>query len=529
MRSFTKRNPMQEDGSPSERRFGVFCKWITAVAHMADAVAVKKSQRRFDANKWLTVRPWLSYSELHACYMKFLKISVGFMQCGKFTLTNKQVSALVYYERILTSGRQVSDDIAQIILSLYKQTSTRRTARTVVFRDVNAELVRRGMNPLVDKSKEWLCALQILCDPARENNYHVLYLERILPSSKQIEDVLLMYYYTNDVGDTDTDPFQEISEYFRSRELTFTRDSLSWASVREKYPCLTRIPFDLQKHIDAWFVPAIPGQTWCRRSEVIDVVNFGLMTPIDPESLMWTHCIGPTHRVKLNRKAHIDYRKILDERFELSETPRQLIKVVHQVSLLCPCVQMPFLLRAMKCKAGFRPGDVEVHLRLKQRINWKWLIVTYLEPGQGPGVISFCNFWLKHHGYETYAPSSQIWEFAHQFHMKKDTVHALELLREKMPDEFMDPPQQLQMVVGIRKSTRIYNPKIIDDSPTPKHPKYIRLIINRKYRWKLHSKSLEWLWAMNIRAESAARKVSRGSTTINSTDDYNPNTFILSN
>lgn len=519
---------MQEEGSPSERRFGVFCKWITAVAHMADDITGKKERRRFDANKWMTVRPWLSYSELHACYMKFLKISVGFMQCGRITLSNKQVSALVHYERILTNGRQVSDDIVNIILSLYKQASTRRTARTVVFRDVNAELVRRGMSPLVDKSKEWLCALQTLSDPARENNYHILYLERILPSSKQIEDVLLMYYYATDACNTDnTDPFREISEYFRSRELVFTRDSLAWVSVREKYPHLSRIPFDLQQHIDAWFVPAIPGQTWCRRSEVIDVVNFSLMTPIDSESLMWTHCIGTTDRVKLNRKSHVDYRKILDDQFELSETPRHLKKVVQQVGMSC-AIQMPFLLRAMKCKAGFRPGDVEVHLRLKQQINWKWLIATYLEPGQGPGVVSFCNFWLKHHGYETYPPSSQIWEFATQFHMKRDIVHVLRLLREKMPDEFLDPPQQLQMVVGIRKSTRIYDPKIIEDSPTPKRPKYIRLMVNRKYPWKLHSKSMEWLWAVNIRAESEAQKVSRGSTTINSTDEYDPNTFMLS-
>ena len=104
----------------------------------------------------------------------------------------------------------------------------------------------------------------------------------------------------------------------------------------------------------------------------------------------------------------------------------------------------------------------------------------------------------------------------------------LRLLREKMPDEFLDPPQQLQMVVGIRKSTRIYDPKIIEDSPTPKRPKYIRLMVNRKYPWKLHSKSMEWLWAVNIRAESEAQKVSRGSTTINSTDEYDPNTFMLS-
>lgn len=527
MRSFTLRNPMAVEGTPSERRFGVFCKWITTVAHMAEEVVIKK--KKFDANKWLTCRPWLSYSELHSCYLQFLKISVGYMQCGKILLTNKQVSALVYYERFLTSGKHMSDDITSIILSLYKQVSTRRTARTVVFKDVNAELVRRGLRPLIEKSVEWLCALQGLGDASRENNYHLLYLERILPSAKQIEEVLLMYYYSTDtpITDTeDTDPFQEISEYFRMRKLIFTRNSLAWGSVREKYPHVKRIPFDLQKHIDKWFVPAIPGQTWCRRSEVIDVVNFSLMTPIPTDSLMWTHCIGPNDRVKLNRKTHIDYRSILDEHFELSETPRNIRKVISKVRSFCR-VQMPFLLRAMKCKAGFRPGDGEVYLRLKQRINWKWIIRTYLAPGEGPGVVSFCNFWLKHHGYETYPKQHSIWKFANKFHMKKDIVLALKILREKSPKEFLDPPRQLQMVVGSRKSTRIYDPKIIEDSPTPKHPKRIRLIINRKYKWGLHSKSIEWKWAMNIRAESEAQKVVRGATVIRDADQYDSKEFML--
>ena len=104
---------MAVEGTPSERRFGVFCKWITTVAHMAEEVVIKK--KKFDANKWLTCRPWLSYSELHSCYLQFLKISVGYMQCGKNLLTNKQVSALVYYERFLTSGKHMSDDITSII------------------------------------------------------------------------------------------------------------------------------------------------------------------------------------------------------------------------------------------------------------------------------------------------------------------------------------------------------------------------------------------------------------------------------
>jgi hypothetical protein len=188
---------------------------------------------------------------------------------------------------------------------------------------------------------------------------------------------------------------------------------------------------------------------------------------------------------------------------------------------------MPFVLRVMKCKAAFRPGDVEVYIRLKQRINWKWVARTYLAPGEGPGVISFCNFWLKHHGYETYPTQHSIWNFTKKFHMKKDIVLALELLREQMPNEFLDPPQQLQMVVGKRKSTRIYDPKIIIDSPTPKHPKRIRLMLNRKYKWELHSKSIEWKWAMNIRAESEAKKVVRGAKIIKRADEYNSNEFML--
>ena len=220
---------MVEEGTYGERCFGVFCQWVTAVAHLADNVINEEQQKLFDTTQWRTCRPWLSYNDLHSSYTKFLRISLGTMQCGNTTLSNDQVAALVYFERKMTTNRHDSDSITDIILSLYTRTSTRRTARTVVFRDVNTELIRRGLVPLLDNTREWLCALQALGDPSRENNYHVLYLERILPSAKQIEDVLLLYY-VEAAEATDTDPFQEISEYFRVRKIPFTRNSLAWKS-----------------------------------------------------------------------------------------------------------------------------------------------------------------------------------------------------------------------------------------------------------------------------------------------------------
>jgi hypothetical protein len=531
MRSFAKRNPMVEEGTYGERCFGVFCQWVTAVAHLADNVINEEQQKLFDTTQWRTCRPWLSYNDLHSSYTKFLRISLGTMQCGNTTLGNDQVAALVYFERKMTTNRHDSDNITDIILSLYTRTSTRRTARTVVFRDVNTELIRRGLVPLLDNTREWLCALQALGDPSRENNYHVLYLERILPSAKQIEDVLLLYYVeaAEAAEAADTDPFQEISEYFRVRKIPFTRNSLAWISVANKYPNLQRIPFDLQTHIDQWFVKAIPGQTKCRRSEVIDVVNFSLTTPIEPESIMWTHCIGDKDRVNLNRKTHVDYRRILDQHFEISEIPKPLLKLIHQVRPYAPVVQVPFLLRAMTCKAGFRAGDVEVHLRKKQRVNWTWVARTYLAPGQGLGVVSFCNFWLKHHGYETYHDTSQVWAFTKNMRLRRDVVHAMALIREKQPEAFLKPPQQLKTIVGKRKVVRIYDPYVIEDAPTPKHPKRTRLLLNRTYQWALHSKSMEWKWAMSIRKESESRKPRRGATQIKNADEYDSNEFMLNN
>ena len=136
VRSFSLINPMAEDGTTNERKFGVFCNWVTAVAHFADEVSTEAGRKNFDIARWRSVRPWLSFSDLHNCYLKFLQISIGSMQCGPIRLTNQQVNALVMYERRLCNKRS-HRDIVEIILQLYRKTATRRTQRTVVFKDVN--------------------------------------------------------------------------------------------------------------------------------------------------------------------------------------------------------------------------------------------------------------------------------------------------------------------------------------------------------------------------------------------------------
>lgn len=523
VRSFSLINPMSEDGTTNERKFGVFCNWVTTVAHLADEVSTETGRKNFDVSRWRSVRPWLSFSDLHNCYLKFLNISIGSMQCGPVALSNEQVNALVMYERRLCNRRS-QRDIVEVILQIYRKTATRRTQRTVVFKDVNAELQRRGLRTMHDSGSEWLCALKYLGDQCKDNNYHCLHLERILPSQVDIEKVLLMYY-TSEGEETDEDPFDEISEYFRARELTFTRDSHAWKAVREKYKHLSRIDFDLEKHVTRWY--GTGGYT--KKSEIIDVVNFSLDTPIAPESMMWTHVFNKfkdKHGIRLARRARIDYRKMLDKHFEVAQKAQPLKHIIKQCKFYTD-VQMPFLLRALKCKAAYRAGDFEIFLRKKQNINWNWIARTYLKPTPGTGVISFCNFWLKYYGYETYDAKHTIWSFAKHFSVRRNTVQALKLIREKTPNEFLDPPIVLPRFVGTRRTPKQFDPYIVEDAPVPLHPKRMRLKINRNHGWKLHSKSLEWKWALSIRPESEAKRPKRERIHRIKADYHNPNDFIL--
>ena len=536
VRSFSLVNPMSEDGTTNERRFGVFCNWVTAVAHLADEVQTEHDRKHFDVSRWRSVRPWLSYSELHNCYLKFLSISIGSMQCGPVCLTNEQVNTLVLFERRLCNRRS-QRDIVEIILQLYRKTATRRTQRSVVFKDINAELVRRGLRTMYDNASEWLCALKYLGDECKNNNYHSLHLERILPSQVDVANVLLMYYTSvEDVEDTEDteDPFDEISEYFRARDLTFTRDSLSWQAVRTKYPHVRRIPFDLEDHVLRWYT-GFKGYT--KTSEIIDVVNFSLDTPIAPESLMWTHVFNrfkDKHGVRLVRKAHHDYRRLLDEHFEVATTAQPLKRVVRQCRALGVQIQMPFLLRAMKRKAGYRAGDFELFLRKKQPVHWNWVARTYLQPGNtgtgtgtGTGVVSFCNFWLRYHGYEPYAETDPVWEFAKHFSVRRDVVRALSAIRDRSPQQFLAPPILLPKFVGTRQTPKHFAPYVVQDTPVPLHPKRMRLKLNRTHGWSLNSKSLEWKWALSIRPESEAKRPRRENIHRIQADYHNPNDFIL--
>jgi len=515
MRSFASRNP-SADGTPSEKRFGIFCHWITAVAGFADIVSTTAGRSAFDKTKWMTCKPWLSYNELFACYMKFKDISVGTMQCGSRTLTNEQVGFLVMFERRMSRGRQTSVGILEIMLQMYRKTATRRTARTVVFKDVNLELQRRGMLPLLDNAPEWLHAIQELGEQGRENHYHILAVERILPTPKQIEEVLLMYY-TVGVEDVAPNVYVEISEYFRIRDLHFCESDLAWQTVLGKYPKLTRIDFDLDAVILQWFTPWEEGTPMARRSEIIDVVNFGIPTPICKESHMWTHSLTK----KFTRRHHIDYGLLLDTHFELSEFVHPLTTIVAQVKLLSR-VQVPFLLRALKCKTGYRPGDVEVYLRKKQPVNWNWVVRHYLVPGRGE-TTSFLNFWLQYNGYEPYKATDKIWEFTKFYKLRRDVRLAMEHRRDMHPVEFLPPPNRLKMVVGLRKCKRIYKPNHIDDAPVPLHPKRTRLLLNRTCQWALKSKSLEWLWAIGIRQRSRDR-IHKEELNMHKeeADEYNP-------
>lgn len=532
VRSFSLINPMSDTGTTNERRFGVFCNWVTAVAPLVDELQTEHDRKHFDVSRWRSVRPWLSYNELHNCYLKFLGISIGHMQCGSVCLTNEQVNTLVLYERRLCN-KTTQRDIVEIILQLYRKTATRRTQRSVVFKDVNAELSRRGLRTMYDNASEWLCALKYLGDECKHNNYHSLHLERILPSQVDVANVLLMYYTSAETGDPEDpeDPFDEISEYFRARELTFTRDSLSWKAVREKYPHVRRIPFDLETHVLRWYT-AHEGYT--KTSEIIDVVNFSLDTPIAPGSLRWTHVFNrfkDKHGVRLVRKAHYNYRQMLDTHFEVANTAQPLKRVVRQCRALGIAlgviIQMPFLLRAMKCKTGYRTGDFEVFLRKKQPVHWNWVVRTHLQPGSGSGVVSFCNFWLRYHGYEPYDESDPIWEFAKHFSLRRDVVRALQNVRDKSPEEFQDPPILLPKFVGTRKTPKHFAPYVVKDTPVPLHPKRMRLKINRTHGWALTSKSLEWKWALSIRPESEARRPKRENIHRVHADYHNTNDFIL--
>jgi hypothetical protein len=394
-----------------------------------------------------------------------------------------------------------------------------------VFKDINAELKRRGLRTMYDNAAEWLGALKYLGEACKDNNYHALHLERVLPSQVDIEQVLLMYY-TSEASETDEDPFDEISEYFRARELTFTRDSLSWKAVRRKYKHLKRIPFDLDKHVLRWYT-ADGGYT--KPSEIIDVVNFSLDTPISPDSLMWTHVFNKfenKHGLKLARRAHVDYRKLLDDHFEVSHKAHTLRKIVKQCRFYTK-IQMPFLLRALKCKAAYRAGDFEIFLRKKQHVNWNWLTRTYLRPGKGPNVVSFCNYWLRYNGYEPYDESNPIWAFTNHFSLRKNVVQALSLIRERSPSEFMEPPIVLPKNVGTRNTPKHFDPYIVEDAPIPLHPKKMRLKLNRDHGWNLHSKSIVWKWALAVRPESEKKRPKRENIHRIKADYHNPNDFIL--
>ena len=170
---------------------------------------------------------------------------------------------------------------------------------------------------------------------------------------------------------------------------------------------------------------------------------------------------------------------------------------------------MPHLLRAMQCKAGYRPGDKVVYLRKKQRINWNWIVRTFCRPAHHTHthiLIDFINFWLQHHNYETYPLKHNVWHFTTYFTLRKNVPQALKILRDEQPQQFEKPPHIPPQIVGHKRVHRIFKPYLVQDEPQPKHPQAIRLLLNRKYGWELKHNSPEWMWASSIRKHSENNK-----------------------
>ena len=546
VRSFSSVDPSTKSGTILERKFGVFCKWVTANAHNV-ATLNRTGEVDFPFKNWRTARPWLTYEDVHRTYLYFLKISVGFMQCENHKLTNDDVHRLVMFERRTTQQAKRLDAIGvrDIILQLFSITPTRRMPRTVVFKDVNMELERMGMPVMTNCSIAWLGALRLLCESSRSNNYHNLCLRRKFPHQKEVEDVLLSYYAVSETNVGEAEVFDEISAYFRLRCRPLQQKDLAWTACWEKYKGrLQRIPFDLDQHVLRWYAPSSePGEL---RSVVAAVVNHSLPFPLREDSPCWDHSFGSIHgapdlkeRVHLCPRSSVDYVTYLEHEFERSHTTVSIAKLLKQIHTACNVSRVketPFVLQALSQVAGYLPGDSHVYLRKKQEVPWNWLVQTYCVPKSKESgesgefrVVALLNFWLLTNGFESYDTIDPIWEWVYRFRVRYDVCGTLKSMREECPEQYREPPFQIPTTKGMVSSTRIFPAFVVDNSPEPLHMTRARLEVNRRLGCSLKARSTEWLYSTGKRARSELARPAKEKVLLAGTQVYrhNPHDYTV--
>jgi hypothetical protein len=536
---------MAVEGSVAERQFGVFCKWLAAVALYAPELARTGT---IPMVKWRTARPWLAYKGVHSAYLRFLRISVGHMQCGRYRLSNEEVHDLVMFERKTgsTATRPDAPAVRDLIMELYDTQKTRLMPRGVVIKDVNLELKRRCLPTLTDCSLEWLGALRMLGENCSANNYHNLKLCRRFPHQKEVATTMLLYYAVDlDASLTESEVFNTVSDYFRLHGRPFLQTDLSWRATWETYGGrLRRLDTDLEPHVRRLFV--LSDTLGVTRKEVVEVVNYSLPYPIPSSSPMWDHAFGSVHgapdtgeRLHLTPKVQFDYIKYLDEHYERALEGQPLYKLLRSCQRRYQNqIAVPFFLRALHCQCGYKLDDDLVFLRRKQTIPWNWLVRTFLKrvsaPAPAPApdteTINMLNFWLVQNKYAPYPHSHWVWEFTRWFKLRYDISGALAKIREESPAEFESPPRQIPKTKGSRNSTRIFDAFMVEDAASPIHTKRARLEVNRRLGCGLKRSSPEWQYATTKRARSENQRPSNEKKILREPRVYthDPQKFSLS-
>jgi len=546
---------MAVEGSVAERQFGVFCKWLAAVALYAPEL---ERTGTIPIVKWRTARPWLAYKGVHSSYLRFLRISVGHMQCGRYRLSNEEVHALVMFERKTgsTSTRPDAPAVRDLIMELYDTQKTRLVPRGVVIKDVNLELKRRCLPTLTDCSLEWLGALRMLGENCSANNYHNLKLCRRFPHQREVATTMLLYYAVDlDASLTESEVFDTMADYFRLHGRPFLRTDLSWRATWETYGGrLRRLDTDLEPHVRRLF--ALSSEPGVTRKEVVEVVNYSLPYPVPSSSPMWDHAFGSIRgepdtgaQLHLAPRVQFNYIKYLEEHYERSLEGQPLKTLLNEYQRRYQNqINTPFFLRALHCQCGYNLDDDLVFLRRKQTIPWNWLVRTFLkrsvhkarkpkpkpepkpEPKPDAEAIRMLNFWLVQNKYMPYPHKHWVWEFTRWCELRYDISGTLEKIRKESPEEFESPPRQIPKTKGIRRTTRIFDAFVVEDAASPIYSKRARLEVNRRLGCSLKRTSPEWQYASTKRARSEDQRPSNEKKILREPRVYthDPQQFSLS-
>lgn len=138
MKSFSSFRPVTS-GTRLEVRSQTFAMWLRANAH--------NITKPFNANTWLTCRPWLALRFCKLEYRLYKRVSLGYMQLGNVRLSDKHVRTAVAYEA-KAQGRGTFEAILSDVEALF-DISEDTVPCSAVFSAVNKLRRHRG-EPLLN-------------------------------------------------------------------------------------------------------------------------------------------------------------------------------------------------------------------------------------------------------------------------------------------------------------------------------------------------------------------------------------------